>query len=352
MLRNNKLKKVLITTIALILLLGTAAVAAENISTKQLTATIGRIKFNVNGKDVTNQIESKYGTPAFVVNNRSYVPVRAIAELMGLKVEYDDITHTAKITDIKSAEYEKKLKEKDDEIAKLNKELADLKKNVVDVSDLKDLEKDLNKEFGTYKNVDFDISLKENKNDIDVSITVNLKTSRERSYWNKMYNSRNDLKDMIEDIVGDIAKEFKNTKIIGDIYDEYDNKALVTFTKNKSSSTVTISYKGVSTGERFYDSYIEDAVEDEFAYYYIYDAYLSYLDVSSYAVEMDITFSNRYAREWDDLSSSQKANMLDRIADEVNYDYPDYDVEMDIYIGNSREGIYLREYDSKYGTFR
>ena len=349
MLRNKRLKKILITTLALILVLGTVVVAAENISTKQLTATFGRIKFNVDGKDVTNQIESKYGTPAFVVDDRSYVPVRAIAELMGLEIDYDNNTHTAKITDSKSDEYEKELKAKDAEIAKLKKEIEDLKKNVVEVSDLEDLEKDLNKEFGTYKNVDFDISLKENKNDIDVAITVDLRTSTERSYWNRIYNSKNDLRDMIEDIVDDISKEFKNTKITGDIYDENDNKTLVTFTKNKSSSTVTMSFKGTTSSGT--GDYLDGFVADVFYDNHIDDAYISDLNVYTNSVDVEISFSDKYSSDWDRLSHSKIEAILDEIADEVEYDYEDRDIYIDIYMDRYLEGTYERYENERYGEF-
>lgn len=88
MFKDGRYKKVLATTIMLVLALSTVAIAANNVYDKKLTATHGRIKFKVDGKDVTSQIESKYGSPAFVVKeygSRSYVPVRAIAELMGLE---------------------------------------------------------------------------------------------------------------------------------------------------------------------------------------------------------------------------------------------------------------------------
>lgn len=274
MLRNSRLKKILVTTLALILVLGTAAVAAESIYTKQLTATFGRIKFNVNGKNVTQEIENKYGTPAFVADDRSYVPVRAIADLMGLDVDYDNNTHTVKLTDVKSEKYEKDLKTKDTEIkeknaeiTKLKKEITDLKKNVVEETSLDALEKKLNKDFGTYKNVDFDISLKETSSAIDVSITVDLKTSSQQSDWNRLAN--NDKKYYVEDLVDDIAKAFKNTKITGSIYNNSTKRDLLTFNKNKSSSTVTISHKGTSSGgsNYYYDDILYDA-EDLLDYYF------------------------------------------------------------------------------------
>lgn len=102
----------------------------------------------VDGKDVTKQVEDKYKTPAFVVkeyDERAYVPLRAIADLMGVKVDYDNNTHTAEIIDVKSEKYEKELAEKDNEIKKLKEEIEKLKKKetekVVEETDLKAVEK-------------------------------------------------------------------------------------------------------------------------------------------------------------------------------------------------------------------
>ncbi|SHD76239.1 copper amine oxidase N-terminal domain-containing protein [Schnuerera ultunensis] len=195
MFKNDRFKKVLVISIVLVLALSTIAVAANEVYQKKLTATFGRIKFKVDGKDVTKEIESKYDTPAFIVNSRSYVPVRAIAELMGMEVKWDGETHTAEIIDVKSKAYEEELDKKDKEIAELKKEIEKLKKDVVDETDLKAVQKKLNNEFGTYHDVDFDITLKESKNRIDVDITMDLRDSRQESYWNRMgysYKKGND----------------------------------------------------------------------------------------------------------------------------------------------------------------
>ncbi|NLY46416.1 MAG: hypothetical protein GX053_10600 [Tissierella sp.] len=279
MFNNSRLKKILVTALTLVMVLGTVVVAAESIYTKQLTATFGRIRFNVGGKDVTQQIESKYGTPAFVTDDgRSYVPVRAIADLMGLDVDYDNNTHTVKLTDLKSEKYEKDLKAKDAEISKLKKEIADLKQNVVEETSLETLEKKLNKDFGTYKNVDFNISLKETSSSIDVSVTVDLRTSAQQSNWNKLTN--NDKKYYVEDLVGDITTEFKNIKITGSIYNNNTKRDLLTFNKNKGSSTVTISYKGTSSGRDsyYYDDILYDA-EDHLDYYFSRIAYVTNINI-------------------------------------------------------------------------
>jgi hypothetical protein len=358
MFKNGRLRKVLITTILLVLVLSTVALAANNIYEKKLTATHGRIKFKVDGKDVTKEIESKYGSPAFTVkeyNSRSYVPVRAIAELMGMKVEYDDSTHTAEIIDVKSEQYEIELEKKDKEIEELKKEIEKLKKNVVDETDLKTIEKKLNNGYGTYKDVDFDISLKESNSRIDVNISMDLRNSKQENAWQRINYS--DRKAMIEDIVDTIAKEFTNTDIYGSIYDEYYKKDVMSFNKKKSSS-LNISYSDKGSGS--YDEYIDDVVDDEFYSKGIEDAYISKINSDKKAIYFDIVFSDDYKSEWRELSKREIENIMDRISDEIideysYYDdycyYEDRDIEARIYMDNKYQGEYFRSYKEKYGTF-
>ena len=294
MFNNSKFKKVLVSTLVFVLLLSTVVVAANNIYEKQLTATHGRIKFKVDGKDVTEQIETKYGSPIFTVReygDRSYVPLRSIAELMGMEVKYDDATHTAEIIDTKAKEYDDQLKKKDaeitkleKEITKLEKELATYKKDVVEETDLKSLEKDIVKKFGNYDNMDFNISLKESKNNITVSIDVDFYDTRQQSYWNRMTHAEK--KAMIEDMTDMISKEFKNANITGSIYDTYYRSDLLTFSKKSNSSSVSISYRDYRYDDYYYrydDYYYYDYILDD-AEYYIENYFSRFSDVGTISI--------------------------------------------------------------------
>lgn len=371
MFKNGKYKKTLAITMLLVLALSTVAIAANNIYDKKLTATHGRIKFKVDGKDVTKEIESKYNSPAFTVreyNSRSYVPVRAIAELMGMKVEYDDSTHTAEIIDVKSEKYEKELEKKDEEIAELKKEIEKLKKNVVDETDLKALEKKLNKEYSTYKNVDFDIKLKESKNRIDVDIVMDLRDGRQENAWSVM--GHNNKKAMIEDIADIISREFSNVDIYGSIYDEFYRRNMLTFNMRKNGS-VNISYDDRirDSYDRYDRYYIDKLVEDEFYKKGINDATISKVSTGSREIYFEIDFSSKYEAEWKKLDKDDVARILDRIADEIIYDYDYYDdyyydrdryyddyyyrdVEAYVYMGGKEQGKYYRDYRDYRGTFK
>jgi len=357
MFKNDRFKKVLVISIVLVLALSTIAIAANEVYQKKLTATIGRIKFKVDGKDITKEIEEKYKAPAFTVkefDSRSYVPVRAIAELMGMEVNWDEETHTAEIIDVKSKAYEEEIKKKDKEISELKKEIEKLKENVVEERDLKAIEKKLNDKYGTYKDVDFDITLKESTNRIDVDIVMDLRDGRQESAWNKMsYNNR---KTMIEDIVDIISSEFPKVDIYGTIYDEFFKRDIVEFNKKQNGKL------NINRSDRTwdaYDRYIDDIVYEEFWNYGIEDAYIRDIREDSYKVSFDIVFSDRYSTEWRDMGGKIES-ILDRIADDVLYYYDYYgyydynynrDVSIDIYMDNKYLGRYYRYYNERYGKF-
>ncbi|NLW41451.1 MAG: copper amine oxidase N-terminal domain-containing protein [Tissierellia bacterium] len=331
MFKAARFKKVLVISMVLVLTLGTIAVAANEVYQKQLTATFGRIKFKVDGKDVTKEIEDMYDAPAFVVDGRSYVPVRAIAELMGLEVKWDGETHTAEIIDVKSKAYEEAIKKKDQEIAELKKEIEKLKgkekEKETKETDLKALEKKLNNKYGTYKNVYFDITLKESKNRIDVEILMDLKNSSQRNYWGKM--TYKDRKSMIEDIVDTILSEFKDIAVYGSIYDLYYKRNFLTFSKPRVGK-LTISHSDRYWG--IYDDDIYDIVYDEFEYEGIMDAYVDIRDSSSNTIYIKVDIPSRYEDRWLNLTHSDKRRLLDYISYEI-FRYYDYDrVLIDVYV--------------------
>lgn len=363
MFKNSKSKKVIVSTILLLLVLTSAVFAASNIYNKQLTATIGRIKFQVDGKDVTQQIESKYNAPAFTVkefDSRSYVPVRAIGDLFGIEIEYDNKTHTAIMTDAKSKAYEK-------EIAELKKELQKYKKEEEKKeekkSDIKEIEKKLNKDYGTYEEVDFDIKLKEGKSRIDVEINMDTRDFRQEVAWNRM--GQNNKKRMIEDIVNIITKEFTDVDVYGSIYDSYVKGNVATFDK-KVNKNLSISYDnrpGSNSGnkDRYY---LEDIIKDEFGDRKIDRVSMTNFNSSTSTIKFDINFfDDEYnRREWHRLTDGDIKAMLDVISAEAEYYYDDYyydqgyrnryeDAQIKIFKGITQVGYYEKTFGNRNSSF-
>ena len=251
MFNKSKTKKVIISTLVVLMLVSTVAFAAD-VFEKKVTTTQGRIKLSYEGKDVTKEIEKKYGTPSFTVkdyDSRAYVPVRALAELMGIEVEYDHKTDVANFKDTEKKLLKEQLASKESETAKLKAELAvielenkDLKKKLDEKKEesaktsITELEKRLNKNYGVVDNVSFNIVLKESKDTITTNIYIDTRDNYERNAWNRMDQRRKER--IIEDLVKEIEKDFKKYKVEGSIYDNFDKYTLYEFSMNTNGRLV------------------------------------------------------------------------------------------------------------------
>lgn len=345
MFKGSKVKKILALSVVFVICLSTIAIAANEIYQKQLTATFGKVKVKVAGADVTNQIETTYGAPAFIANDRTYVPLRAL-ELAGLQITWDPITNTAEIVDIKSMIYESELKKKDAKIAELEKTIKELEEKVVDEKDLADLEEKFNDLFGYYKGVYFDIELKEKTNRIDVNIYINLSKSSQRNSWNSMKESH--IRDMIEYITDAISTEIKNVDIYGYIYDEYNKEDLVTFNKKKTSKSVSISFEDKTDYYRDLEDFVYDLFYDELGIEI--DSFD--LSTSGDRIYFDIEFAEKYLDDWYEMNETEREEFLDIISDEIIYYYEDDDYKHiygTIIVDGYVEEEYYRHFDDLYG---
>lgn len=360
MLNKKSYKKVIITILALTMILGTVALAAEEIYTKQLTATYGRIKFNYEGSDITSQIEEKYGAPAFVVVDKAYAPVRAIADILGVDIEYDNITHTAIITDPKAEEHKKQLGDKDKEIADLKAKIEKLEKTVKEEvkkpdpvkTDLKSLQTSVNKDYGYYKDVTFDISLIEKTNGINVEINTTFMNAKNEYNWGRMTASER--KYLVENIVNQVRRNFPNQNVSGFIYDEYNKRSLYSFNQT-SNGTLNVSgggYLGIYEGWHT-DANVDLRVREQFGYKGIHDVRLTGLNYAGYTANFDINFSSVYQTQWNSLLDSEIRSMLDNVSYyndwNINHEYRD-NVYINVYMDNILVGAYIRNY-SGIGTF-
>lgn len=87
----RKYKQFIAGFVAGALLFGTASVFAD--TTKSIQVLYRNIKIAINGKTIATDSEP------FVYNNRTYIPVRFVAEAFGKEVKYNDTTDTVEITD-------------------------------------------------------------------------------------------------------------------------------------------------------------------------------------------------------------------------------------------------------------
>lgn len=234
---NRKIAVFIATILILSLSLGAVAFAEDNF--KNLKAWFGSISIYRNNQYV--QLSDK----PFIVDGRTYVPLRAISELFNKEVGWDGIDYRIDLDDKPDenliymtqqlVEAQVKAQELETKVAQLEAEL-EAEKETSKKEDLKDLESYLNRRHSTYEDIKFNIYLDGNKDNIEVNIYVNL---RYYDYeWDRLYASNK--RDYIRDIVDDILKDFKNASIEGSIMDSSTskNEVLASFRKKTSGSLV------------------------------------------------------------------------------------------------------------------
>lgn len=306
----------------------TTAVFAEG-AFKNLKAWYGDIKIFSNNQQVQMDVKP------FIVDGTTYVPLRALSNILNKNVGWDQANLRIDINDKPDSyaanmaylsqqlvERQIKINELEAKVKQLEAELAKSSTNSLD-----DMEKYLNKQYGTYEKIKFDIDLKGNKDDIEVRIYVDL-----YDYSTKWKNlSTTKIKGYIKDIVDDILYELKNAKVTGFIEDSDSRKELVDFYLNTKGSLV-VDIKNSNT----YD--LED-LEDELndVYYKYKGVYFDiFLSGDKYDIIVDIDAFND---DIDELSTSDIKKYLENICDEIFYYYPDADIEG--YIGDYYESYYF-----------
>lgn len=351
MLEKKKLGKSLALLLGLSLAIGPVVSAASKIYTEKIEAIYGGIKFNYEGQDVTQKVEEKYGTPGFVVKSqdRSYIPVRAAAEVFGLDVDYDKETMTALIKDPKVqdlAAKDQEIKKLTGKVDQLEKELAKLKEGTVTEETLTALEKRLNKDYSSFHGVDFSFKLKEKSNYIDINIQTDFANTGERMKWVNMNYSRK--KEFIDGVSDLVAIQYPKVNLEGVVFDKKANKNLLDFSRAAGKNTTTIRYNDVGYGRD-----IEKFVEDEFYYNHIGDARVDMYREDTRKVYLEVSFTDDYKREWDKLSRVDIERMLDKVANELDYDTvsKNLDKEIGVYMGSKHLGSYVRYYDEQRGIY-
>ena len=339
---SSRIKKLVLTVLMLSVVLGTVSIAAVEVYEKQLTATFGKIKFELDGVDVTANIESKYGTPAFIAEGRSYAPVRAIADLLDVEVEWDANTNTAVLTDRKVVGYKKEIEDLKKEIEKLKNPSSTKEETKPTKEETKpstgsnlsraELEKSLNSNYGTYNGVNLSIKLRESTNRIDADITANLKTAGQASAWNSLTNTEK--RTLAEEIAKTIAKNNGNLNVYGTIVDTNANYTILSFDKLKANSSVSVSYDNKyyetnNYNSNYYSGYnrhADNIVASEFSNKGIQNARISNISSGERLTTYRIDLPSSYEYEWTRLDNSTITSMLDKVSNSIgNYYYNNND---------------------------
>ncbi len=234
--QKKKFMKMGIVVLVMMILLSGVAAATDGF--KNIRAQYRNIKVVVN-----NVVKTPTEEP-FLVDGRTYVPLRFISEALGADVDWNGVTNTVTVN-LKTADpaeveaLKAQVAQKDNQIIMLQIELDKLKKEADKASaaekKLEDLEKKLNKDYSKLKSVTIDsIELEGDEDEIDVFIEVDL-DKKNLSAWSDLSDSN--IKKWIENIVKDIQKEYSNnTEVTGVIYDTREREDIIEFEKDGKKS--------------------------------------------------------------------------------------------------------------------
>ncbi|AWE06330.1 hypothetical protein DCE79_02545 [Lysinibacillus sp. 2017] len=147
-----------------------------------------------------------------------------------------ELENAAKTKDAKITELENAIKSKDVKIAELEKQLK-----AQSTISLKDLEKQLNKDYKNWNSLAFDITLRGNKDYIDVEIEIDLGVVNYNKEWYNLQDTK--IERFLNNIASDIWYEYKDAEITGEVINSKDDKSLVIFSGDKGYLNKVRIYK-------------------------------------------------------------------------------------------------------------
>ncbi len=264
MLNNKKKIALMIAVLMLVLSFSTTGFAAW--ATKTLQASYRNITVFVNNTQKVATNANGTVVEPFIVDGTTYVPLRGIAEMLGYQVSFNPTTYRIDIVGTDVAALAAQIIQKDARIKELETQLA--KYSTVSLSSLEDdLEDDYSK-LGTVAIKS--ITLKGDKNNIELQIYVDLTRTTDYEAWKAMSDTTK--KTAIQNMVDDILYVYKDANVTGFVQDNYDNSKILKFSLDSRDRVVL-----GSTGTVDDIADLEDELNDLFyRYYYETGKYVSF----------------------------------------------------------------------------
>ena len=349
---KNKHFKLVCLTLAIGTLL-TGTVANASTGTKNLKAYYNNIKIVYNGmtKTVSSDMEP------FIVNDRTYVPLRGIAEILGAGVDYSNNTVILTSSNATSTDLAAQIADKNLQIVSLTQQLEAAKKELenykgsgtnIGNSAISTTLTKLQDTYGEDYDVDWDIDLRLVSGRLELTVGYNAR------YDEKAYNkiSESKLKAFIKDLCYDIAQAHSDIEIRGTIEETNKDVEAASFRYTKSGSYTFELTTIVDL----------DEMEKDLEYTYTTINYIGF-NIPITSIELTensrgdtLTFkvttnlkpnSNNFVSNWNQLDSSAKTELKDRLFKEIvadiEYEFDNYDY-IEGYIYDSATGLKICDY--------
>lgn len=339
--------------VCLLLVLGVAmsgTVLNASSLTKTLKAVYNNIAVSYNGQTKT------LSTKPFTVNGITYVPLRAIGEIMGASVSWanNTVSITGQTTSMVSNEQE--IAAKNFEIASLKQQLELAKAELAadeeiettaedsnlttsDISDtLNQIENDYEEEY----DIDWEFDLDIVSDELELTVYYD---SGDNDALDEMTESER--RAFIKSICYDIADNHEDVAITGTLEDSYEAVEIAEFGYSASGSFTYEEEENYSLSE------FEDELEDDYDEINCLD-----FDISIESIELDeedddeLAFTinvdlDDYSDEWNSLTSSDEDELeyfLEEIIGDIEDEFSAYD-EINGTVEDTSYGVIVRYED-------
>ncbi|HNX28169.1 MAG TPA: stalk domain-containing protein [Syntrophomonadaceae bacterium] len=325
---KTKLSIIMVLVFVFTMVIGATAFGAWS-SVQKVEAYSG-VKVFLNGTEVINPDQP------LIINDRTYVPLRMIMELVGSNVTWDAANYKVMLTgasagqlaakDAKIADLEKQNTQLKNEIAALEKDTgADLDKIE---ADLLDTFEDAGKKYFDDDYIDVSLSLSGDED--GVAYSIKLKFGSKSSYDDLSDADESDIEDFLDAVEDELVDAFDGTDyedadITGKLTDEDNSKLYAKY--NGSSYTYSWGTDDLSD--------IEDDVNDAFSSVYDYFGdYSIKVDISltgdeddiKYEIEINASRSSKYDEE-NELAIAYINDLEDDVIDEIKDEIDGTDFE-------------------------
>lgn len=264
MLKNKKRIALMIAVLMLVLSFSTTGFATW--LDKTIKASYRNITVFVNNTQKVATTTSGTVVEPFIVDGTTYVPLRGIAEMLGYQVSFNPTTYRIDITGVDVSSLAAQVIQKDARIKELETQLAKYT-----TTSLSTLEDDLEDDYSKIGTVSIkSITLKGDKNNIELQIYVDLTRTTDYDAWKAMSDTTK--RTAIQNMVDDILYVYKDANVTGFVQDNYDKSKILKFSLDSRDRVVL-----GSTGTVDDITDLEDELNDLFyRYYYDTSKYVSF----------------------------------------------------------------------------
>jgi TolA-binding protein len=314
------------------LLLAVALLVTFSLSTVAAGAPAQKIiRIFSNGQQVTGDKQP------MLVNGTTYVPLRMLGNIFNKNVAWDNNAYAVLLTDkpdSSAQKYQEQIKQLEATVSQLKAQLADRDGQIIvlkaqiaamqakeeEVTDIDDLEDQLNEDYGEYEDIEFDITLSGDEDDVTVKIEVDLDDYQDE--WDAL--DSDDIESYLQDIVDDILSEYEDADIEGYIEDVAGDEELVSFTVD-SRGNVDMEFAAADLDdlENELEDYYLDYFEDDYGFEFDSIVLEGDKDEITFTVYLDYDY---YESEWGDVSDSEIDDFMAEIYDDIADEYEDADI--------------------------